>query len=343
MTAPRPDVRRSRNARLALGATVVLVALAGWSAGGAVFEPVSAIAAEGAAEQIRHGTEVYPALASSWQVTGIAPAAWAVTLPLLPLAAAHLPAWAIGALLYGLAAAVAFLWSLRVPAILGRRGLGVTAGVLLAAGMAGYLSPATLVFPEAWAGLLVSLALAIRRGGHWVEAAAVGLVAAVLAPIALGVLAAMGITALVDRARAEAAGWLVAILAASAVLVAHVHGIGDLLPEHEAAALPVPPLLTAIAQPTILGWLAAPLAAILAALALVGWGRSGEPAGPRLLLATLFCWLLARAGLSPDPWAWAFVVAAPMPLGLAFAARDLPRLARAALDRRRITVTRVRR
>lgn len=320
--------RRARWALLALGALLLAVALLA-GAEPPAGDPVHAALVA----SLRHGGGFYPTLRDlALSTPGGLPAP---PMPALARVEALLPAPALPLLLAALLTATLWCGAGRIAQLL-RAGLPrVAAMILLGYGLAAGTLLATAQPTLGWSALLVTLALLLRRPDRWLEAAAIGGAAALVDPAALLACALAAALALAGRRRGEAAGWaLAALLAAAAAVSHHVALAAWPLPAADAVAPgAVPALLLGAALPL----LPAPLAGIVALLALAGW------LALRAGLATRWLLLLA-AGLLADDVAGArpALLAAPLlPLGLAFVPDALRDLVRAALGRRRITVTRI--
>lgn len=98
---------------------------------------------------------------------------------------------------------------------------------LITTGACVALRDGAYLFHEEWAGLLISLSLAVRTPRHWVLSVAAGLLAALLRELAFPFLAAMAFMAFLDRRRVEAAAWCGAILVASLALAAHAAAVAS--------------------------------------------------------------------------------------------------------------------
>lgn len=253
-------------------------------------------------------------------------------MPLLPLAAATLPPLALLALLAALASALLWTGIDRLWSLAARLPTQIAAAVLLLAGGA-----ATVLVdpPHAAAALLVAWSLLLRSPRRWVEAAALGCVAALVHAPALLYPLVMAALALAERARREAAGWLLAGTAAGAAFAVHLHALhatGEAYPLTQDAGAAARVVATALPHVPPL------LAAALVACALLGWASRASGIAPRLF-ALLAATLLLAALTGADASA---LIVAPLLPGLAFAPGSLRDLVRRARARRRITVTRLR-
>ena len=153
--------------------------------------------------------------------------------------------------------------------------------------------------------------------------------------------------ALVEGRGREVIGWAIACVLLAAVLALHAHAVAAFVRPLD----PVSPgwsgqlgfgffvktmtLLTALdAIPLVIG-------SLLVALALFGWASLPDPVAPRAVavfgayaaLIALFC--------RTDTYYWGLLIAPIILIGLALTPDALRDLAHAALDRRRVTVTRI--
>lgn len=302
---------------------------------------VAAAPQEAAIDAVRAGADYYTAAPEavkggepSWLLVAVPP-------PTLTVVAANLPRSVLRCLFWVLAAAVAIAWYVRLAPVLANRATRVIATLLVAGGVAPMLMADIMAVHAAWAGLLIALSLAVRRPGRLVEAIAIGLAAALIAPAALFYLVLMALLALYEDARGEAAGWLAAIGLCAVVLGLHAHALTglsgpiDTLPFRDGAAGLVS-ALSALAAASVVAPL--PFAPALAALAVAGWAAWRNPVvvrtGATIATGVVLAAVSARSDLA--------LLVAPLSLaGLIFAPDALRDLAAAALDRRRITVTRV--
>jgi hypothetical protein len=268
-------------------------------------------------------------------------------LPALAVIEAHVPPLAMQALLWALAGGTAAAWFARLRPAFVRTPPRVFAMLLLAGGMVAFVQRELIGFHEIWAGLLVALSLAVRRGDRWIPAVAIGLIAMLIRETALVYVAIMALLAFAEGCRREALGWSATILLLAGVLAFHAHAVAEVVLPTD----PVSPgwlgllgfgffvktmtLSTALAIfPTVLG-------AILVGLALFGWACWADPVALRAL--TVFCGYAALLGLfgRPDTFYWGLMIAPLLLVGLAFAPDGVRDLVARARDRRRIIVTRL--
>jgi hypothetical protein len=260
---------------------------------------------------------------------------------------ASLPPWALLAMLYALAAAVALAWYRRLAPAFARRAPLAVAMFLLAGGMLAFVQPGLMAFHEIWAAQLVALSLALRSPGRWIEAAALALIAMLIRETAaLYALVMLGM-AWLDGERREALGWSAALAVFGGVLAVHAHAVAGVTGPLDAASpgwtgfhgfgLFVKSATLATALQLVPPLLSAPLVA----LALVGWAAWRDPLALRAL-ATFSAYAVAIALFARlDTFYWGLMVAPALLVGLAFLPDALRDLWVVALDRSRVRVQRV--
>jgi len=268
-------------------------------------------------------------------------------LPGLAMVQAHLPRLAILALLYALVASVFAVWGMKLRAGMTRWppvAIGLT---LLAGGLMAFVQSDLWAFHEIWAGLLIALALGIRRKGRWIEAVAIGLLAMLIRETAALFAIVMLATAWFEGQKREAIGWGVALACLAVALGLHAHAVGQVTN----AADPTSPgwaglhgygfFAKAMVLSTALQLFPMALGVLLFTLALFGWAAWKDQAAGRVFLTLAGYGLALALFARPDTFYWALMVAPLSLIGLAFVPDALRDLFRQALDRRRITVTKV--
>ena len=161
----------------------------------------------------------------------------AVRPPLLAEGLASLPNATIRAgVLDVLAAATFGGWAWRLRALRRAPVRYAWALALLAGGICVALGGGAYLFHEVWAGLLISLSLALRTPRNWAPSVAVGLLAALLRELAFPFLAAMAFVALLERRRLEAMAWSVALLVAGLALAAHAAAVASVVTASDLAS-----------------------------------------------------------------------------------------------------------
>lgn len=297
---------------------------------------------------LRNGGEYYTAAAAALRAGGY-PMKPFVTfrLPTLAVVQSWLDPVVSALLLYAMALLALYAWWVRLGEALRRTPPRLIATVLAAGGMASAVQAELVAFHEVWAGVLIALSLAARRPGRWVTAVALGLAAMLIretAALYVGVMAAL---ALLEGQRREATGWVAATAVLAVVVALHAQAVAGVVRPLDqpspgwAGMLGFGFAIKAMVLTTALALAPAAIGALLAALALVGWAAWRDPLATRVV-ATLAAYivLLSLFGRT-DTFYWALLIAPLVPIGLAFAPDAFRDLFRAALDRRRITVTRV--
>jgi hypothetical protein len=268
-------------------------------------------------------------------------------LPTLAVVEAALPDAVVVGLLYLLMAGVAFAWLARLrPAFRHKVPLWI-ALMLLLAGMVMFVRRDFVAFHEAWSGPLIALSLAWRRPGHWFEAVTVALIAMLIRETAALFAAVMLLIALIEGERREAIGWagglavFGAVVAVHAQAVAQVVGPLDLATPGWGGLLGLGFFVKALTITTPLVLLPVAAGALLVGLALFGWLSWDDPFALRAVAVLVAYAALIGIGARADNFYWAMLVAPIALVGLAFAPDAIGDLFHRALDRRRITVTRI--
>ncbi len=270
-----------------------------------------------------------------------------VRMPTLAALLAGSPPVLGNALLIGLAALTGIAWGMRLfEQVAGTAGrLAVV--VLLAGSMLAFVQPELVALHEIWAGLLVALSLALRRPGRWIESAAIALAAMLVRETALLYALVMLGFAVRDHAWREAMGWGVSImlfgiaLAAHAVAVMRITGPLDPVSPGWTGMLGFGFFVDSLRLATALQLLWQGAAAPLVGLALFGWASRTDALSTRVLALFVAYGALIALFARLDTFYWALMVAPMLLGGLVFAPDALRDLTARALDKRRITVTRV--
>ncbi|UZK66252.1 hypothetical protein [Sphingomonas sp. M1-B02] len=350
-------LRRPR-ARILLGLLALLLLLCLTALAG----PNPAAIAEGSATQdqtdlmiyekivagMKNGADYYTAATDALRSGGYPLRPFVtVRMPGLATVQAVLPSWGPLALLFLLGGTVGVVWAVRLGEAVPRVAPRITGAFLLIASMLAFLQPGLAAFHEIWAGLLVALSLALRRPGRWVEAVAIALAAMLIRETAaLYVLVMLGF-AWVQGERREALGWLAALGFFAVALGAHAYGVAGVTGPSDPASPGWAGLLgygffvKSLYLATSLQLLPLWAGSLLVGLAMFGWASWSDPLGPRMA-ATLAAYAVAIGIFARlDNFYWALMVAPVLLAGLVFVPDALRDLFVRALDRRRITVTRV--
>ncbi len=195
------------------------------------------------------------------------------------------------------------------------------------------------LFHEAWAGLLIALALALRTDRRFWTSAMVGLLAALVRELALPFLAVMALAALVEKRRAEASIFAGALALALIALGLHAHAVMALTRPGDA----VSPgwvefagwgfVLLAAKWNLIVLAVGLWAAAVLVPLALLGAAGRRDGLGLRLAVLLIgYCLGFMIIG-RPANYYWGLVTAPILSIGLALAPAALADLARAVRRR----------
>jgi hypothetical protein len=201
--------------------------------------------------------------------------------------------------------------------------------VALVTGALFAVAPQAPYLHEAWAGLLISLSLALRREQRFGLAVAAGLAAALMRELAAPYLVVMAATALLGRHWREAAAWGLALVLFAAALAVHASMVDALvLPSDHAGAgwLKLsgwPFVLHASQWNAVLAVSPAWLTALAVPAALAGAANWTTSLGRRLA-TVLVSYVLAFAVVGrPENFYWGLVFAPLLPLGFARACRGL--------------------
>lgn len=267
-------------------------------------------------------------------------------LPTLAVVQASLPEPVVPLLLYALVVGVALAWFVRLRAAFTRPPPLLIALALLAGGLIAFVQPSLAAFHEIWAGLLTALALAVRRPGQWIEAVAIGLMAMLVRETAALFVIIMGGAAWIEGYRREAIAWTASLGVLAVAVVFHALAVakvvGPLDPHSPgwAGMLGFGFFVKTMSMSTALSLAPAWASALLVGLALFGWASWRTPLARRALLVFGgYAVLLSLFGRT-DTFYWGLMVAPTLLIGLAFAPDGLRDLVVAALDSRRIIVTR---
>ncbi|SEI84143.1 hypothetical protein SAMN05428950_101356 [Sphingomonas sp. OV641] len=347
--------RPRRNARWLLGLLALLL-LASLAVQGSDTAPSpmaessiqgTEILLQGVVEDIRHGADYYTATAQTLRAMGAPVNSLLVfRLPTLGVLQAAISPVAAALLLYGLALATLLVWWRRLQSVFSSSRARVVAVLLAAIGMMSAILGHLLAMHDLWAGLLIALSLASRLPGRWITAAALGLSAALIRETAVLYLSVMMILALLEGQRREAIGWLAALSLFATVLAFHAQAVAQAVgPAAEAStgwigAAGFGFAVQSVVATTALSLAPAVIAALAAVLAIAGWSSWRDPLATRALTVIVVQLLVMTFFGTPDRVHWSFLIAPIVPIGLVFVPDALRDLARSALDRRRITVTR---
>lgn len=339
---------------LGLGLLLALTALvatgpAAVSSGGKTPDDQSdVILYESIVDGIRHGGDYYTVAASALRA-GDYPLRPFVTfrLPGLAQLQAHMPRPIVFICLYLLAFCTFTAWAIRLrEALSGWAPLAIGLA-LVAGGMMAFVQSDLWAFHEIWAGLLIALSLALRRPDRWLAAVAIGLIAMLIRETAaLYALVMLGL-AWRDGERREALGWAAALALFGVALAAHAFAVGAVTTPADPASpgwsgMHGPGFAAkALVLSTAVRLFPMAIAAPLVALALFGWAAWRDPLAVRVWATIALFGVLLALFARADTFYWALMIAPLALAGLVFVPDGLRDVAAQALDKRRITVTRV--
>ena len=294
---------------------------------------------------VAHGDGYYPVATAALRQSGYPLKPFvAVRLPTLAVVAAAVPPALFLALFWVVAMLALLAWWDRFGEAFVRPAPRLLATLLIGCGGALLVSPELVLFHEAWAGLLLALALARWRPERWLETVALMLAAALIRETVALALMVMGGLALLDRRRNEAFGWAGALAILALVLFLHSQAVATFVRPLDPASAGWGDVggfgffAKAIAASSALGLAPAPLAAALVVLALAGWAAWDDPLALRVLAILAAYGLLIAVAARTDTYYWAFLIAPLALAGLAFVPDALSSLWGRAIDRRRITI-----
>ncbi len=260
-------------------------------------------------------------------------------LPTLALLHHALGRQLMTALLWGLIALVVLAWWVRLDGAFADPGRRVIGFMLVISGVALCWRQELIVLHDNWAGLCVSLSLALHRPGRAWPSMVMALAAVLIREIALPYALLMGAFAVWNRAWREVIGWGLVLVVACGVMVAHYGAVADVVTLADPASQGWavfggwPFFVLALRQCTALRGLPVALGAGLVPLAMLGWLAWASQAGLRGLLLIIGYVLIMMAAGRPENFYWGLLVAPAFLLGLAFippALADLWRAVRAA-------------
>lgn len=295
---------------------------------------------------VRGGGNYY-AVASSAQRQNGYPVRPFVTmrLPTLALLQAALPNKVTIVLIYCLAAAAMAAWFVRLRNALPRPAPRMIALALLGCGLLICLRADLVAFHEIWAGLLVTLSLALWRKDAWTLAIGVAACAMLIRETAALYAIIMAMAALMSGNRRELLGWCAALGLLSIAVAAHYYGWSLVVRPDDPAGpgwsgmlgfgffTKTVTLLTALAPlPELLG-------VTLVALAIFGWASWRDPTAVRALAVIAAYALLISLFCRTDTYYWGLMVAPFTLIGLAFSIDGLRDLIVGLGDQRRVIVT----
>jgi hypothetical protein len=190
-------------------------------------------------------------------------------------------------------------------------------------------------FHDAWAGVLIVLAIALRSDRLWWASVGAGFAAVCVRELALPFLLVMVV--LSWPRRREALAWCGAVAAFACVYVLHALAVQAAQPANPAASNGWvglggwPFILASVATSSVLAVVPAVVGAILVPLALFGWlfAPAALRAAPLACAAFIACFMVVGRA---DNTYWGLLYTALLLTGLAFAPRGLVATVRAAIQ-----------
>lgn len=316
-------------------ALLCLTALGGPLGDGAPIGAARAEIAQSIVDGMRHGGAFYAVA----HAIGTDQGTLTLPMPALPTIEAALPAWLTFLLLIVLMVGAAAAWFVRLRPSL-QRGAALVPPMLLAIGVTMGLRSGLVALPSLWAGALIALSLAARRPGRWIEAVAIAAIAMLIEPAAALFAVVMLVFALREGDDREALGWATALGVFAATFSIHLYAADGGAPG-SIGLLGLGVAIRAAAGATAFAALPMIIVAPLIGLSLVGWVSWPDPAGPRAAAIVIAYGAFVATIASGETIDLVMLVTPLLFVGLAFAPDAIGDLAHRALDRRRITVTRL--
>lgn len=261
-----------------------------------------------------------------------------VRLPTLVMTAVWFGWGTVRAVLIGLLFMAVLLW-LRALDGIAANGERIAAALLVLAGGAMVENPGLVTQHELWAGILLTIALALRVRGNWAGAVLAAGAALAIRELALPFVLLAAVFALLDRRWRELVAWAALVLLFGVGLVFHAHAVmthvlpGDLASQGWSELRgPCAPLRD-IADVTLLTVVPPPLVYLLALLPLYGW--LAAPTRLARFAVPLFAGYMALLALfaREQNFYWAIMLLPAYLAGYAFLPRLARDLARALLGR----------
>ena len=199
------------------------------------------------------------------------------------------------------------------------------------------LTPIDLaIYHDIWAGVLVALALALRRPDRWLASVIVAFLAVSVRELAAPILIVMAASAAYERRWHEAAAWSAALGISAGFLALHWHQVaalvapGDLTSPGWLRALGWPWVVHIFSMTNAIQIFPTAIGAALVPLAMFGWTTVERGLAIRTSL-----WIFGMACVfmvfgRSENYYWGALVAPILPVGLAFAPTSLARVLRAA-------------
>jgi hypothetical protein len=228
------------------------------------------------------------------------------------------------ALLVALGALVVLVMIWRIGQLAGGRGAWLGGCLLMGGSFAVILGAHESQMHEFWSAFLLMLSIAVRSERRWTASVILGLLAAMVRELCIPYLVVMGVLALRDQRRREAAGWFGACGLFTAFYAWHAHEVASRLGGAGEASkgwadiAGWPFTVDAVSFASILQPLPYAVAAVLVPLALLGWAsRTGSLATRVTVVLATFAGAFGIAARNDNAY-WGLLVAALFVIGLAF-------------------------
>ncbi len=269
--------------------------------------------------------------------------------PLRPFVTMREPALALATAWFGagtlawlyrvlaLLATGALVWRVQCDAARAERlgaALCATVSVLVLA------QPVMAVWHEAWAALLLVLALVGAGGRRWWLACLAGLAMLLVRELAAPTIVALLFAALAERRRAEAIGWVAVLAVFALAMIAHAHAVAVVVRPDDAESPGWTSLggwrfiLSMVANGSAFSLFPRWITALALPLALFGWASRGDTFTDRVALALAALIVPFMVIGRPDNFYWGLMIAPLLPIGVAFAPRAVADLVRSARQAR---------
>jgi hypothetical protein len=283
--------------------------------------------------EVRNGTPYYASVVRNHRENGypLRPF-FTVRMPTLATLSAMLPPSGARFLLLGLIVAAGMAWFRLFVRDLEQRAVRISALVLVAVSLTTLASPVLSLFHDAWAGVLMALALALNQQRKVAASIAVGLAAALIRELAIPFLLLMATAAAWERKWREVAGWAAAIALVGGALIVHARALSPLVTASDLHSQGWKGMggwsfylsTMTIATPLSIGpaW----LARMLIPLALFGWFAWQSPLALRVSGLLIGYGILLAAFSRPDTFYWGLMMTPLLLAGLALAPLMIARL-----------------
>jgi hypothetical protein len=277
------------------------------------------------AERVASGDDYYAAAAELHRQEGFPlKPFFTMRMPTLATLIATLGMTGAQALLWGLIAATLMVWWVRIKESFADAVPRVAAILLLTSGLFIIGLPNLMLFHDAWAGLLVALALGLHNGRYiWPSLVAVAM-AILIRETILPIAGLFLFVAVVDKQWRATAAWAALLSAALAVIALHAQAViavtnpGDGASQGWLKSGGWGFALQALGETTMLRAFPEWAAAILVPLAMAGWFGKADKTGRAVSLALIGYTTLFMIAGRLENFYWGLWVSPVLLLGLAF-------------------------